>query len=53
MIVGDNPGSKVAKAEKLGVPLLAEEALVELLVGLTPWPGQARRRGVRAPGPGS
>jgi DNA ligase (NAD+) len=33
VIVGDNPGSKVAKAEKLGVPLLAEDALSELLAG--------------------
>jgi DNA ligase (NAD+) len=33
VIVGDNPGSKVAKAEKLGVALLAEKALVELLSG--------------------
>jgi DNA ligase (NAD+) len=31
VIVGDSPGSKVAKAEKLGVPLLTETALIELL----------------------
>jgi DNA ligase (NAD+) len=33
VIVGDNPGSKVAKAQKLGVALLAEDALIELLSG--------------------
>jgi DNA ligase (NAD+) len=31
VIVGDNPGSKVAKAEKAGVPLLSEADLVALL----------------------
>jgi DNA ligase (NAD+) len=33
VFVGENPGSKVAKAEKAGVPLLDEAALVELLQG--------------------
>ena len=33
VVVGDSPGSKVAKAEKAGVPLLDEAALVELLQG--------------------
>jgi DNA ligase (NAD+) len=31
VVVGESPGSKVAKAEKAGVPLLDEAALVELL----------------------
>jgi DNA ligase (NAD+) len=31
VIVGENPGSKVAKAQKAGVPLLGEDDLVELL----------------------
>jgi DNA ligase (NAD+) len=31
VIVGENPGSKVAKAEKAGVPILGEADLVELL----------------------
>jgi DNA ligase (NAD+) len=31
VFVGENPGSKVAKAEKAGVPLLDEQALAELL----------------------
>jgi DNA ligase (NAD+) len=33
VVVGESPGSKVAKAEKAGVPLLDEAALVELLQG--------------------
>ena len=31
VIVGENPGSKAAKAEKAGVPILAEADLVALL----------------------
>jgi DNA ligase (NAD+) len=31
VIAGDNPGSKLAKAEKLGIPVLGEPALEELL----------------------
>ncbi|HET8607807.1 MAG TPA: NAD-dependent DNA ligase LigA [Gaiellaceae bacterium] len=31
VIVGENPGSKVAKAQKAGVPLLGEDDLAELL----------------------
>jgi len=31
VVVGDNPGSKAAKAEELGVPVLDEAAFVELL----------------------
>ena len=31
VIVGESPGSKVAKAEKAGVPILAEADLLELL----------------------
>jgi len=31
VVVGDNPGSKAAKAEKLGVEILDETALLELL----------------------
>jgi DNA ligase (NAD+) len=33
VIVGESPGSKVAKAQKAGVPLLTEDDLVELLRG--------------------
>jgi DNA ligase (NAD+) len=33
VFVGENPGSKVAKAEKAGVPVLAEADLLELLQG--------------------
>jgi DNA ligase (NAD+) len=31
VVVGENPGSKVAKAEKAGVPILAEADLLEVL----------------------
>jgi NAD-dependent DNA ligase len=31
VVVGESPGSKVAKAQKAGVPLLAEGDLEELL----------------------
>jgi DNA ligase (NAD+) len=37
VIVGESPGSKAAKAEKAGVPILAEADLLELL-GATPGP---------------
>jgi DNA ligase (NAD+) len=33
VVVGESPGSKVAKAEKAGVPILDERALAELLQG--------------------
>ena len=33
VVVGESPGSKVAKAEKAGVPLLDERALAKLLQG--------------------
>jgi DNA ligase (NAD+) len=33
VIVGENPGSKLAKAEGLGVPVLDEAALERLLRG--------------------
>jgi len=31
VVVGGDPGSKLARAEQLGVPLLKEQALVDLL----------------------
>ena len=45
VIVGENPGSKAEKAQKLGVPLLAEDDLKALLASaLAPWrSGPARR----------
>ena len=36
VFVGENPGSKVAKAEKAGVPILREADLRELLAGAGP-----------------
>lgn len=33
VVVGEKPGSKLAKAEALGIPLLNEESLAELLEG--------------------
>ena len=33
VIVGESPGSKVAKAQKAGVPLLTEDDLVALVGG--------------------
>jgi DNA ligase (NAD+) len=33
VFVGENPGSKVAKAEKAGVPILGEADLKALLAG--------------------
>lgn len=31
VVVGDNPGSKAEKAEKLGVPILSEQQLIEMI----------------------
>jgi len=33
VFVGESPGSKVAKAQKAGVPILAEDDLKQLLAG--------------------
>ena len=33
VFLGDTPGSKVAKAQKAGVPILAEDDLKALLTG--------------------
>ena len=43
VIVGESPGSKLAKAEKAGVPVLDEADLVALLRGLGPQPAAAVR----------
>jgi DNA ligase (NAD+) len=39
LFVGESPGSKVAKAEKAGVPVLGEEELLRLLGGAGSSPG--------------
>jgi DNA ligase (NAD+) len=39
LFVGESPGSKVAKAEKAGVPVLGEEELLRLLGGAGSRPG--------------
>jgi DNA ligase (NAD+) len=41
VVVGDNPGSKFAKAETLGVPILDEAAFVEILEHGPPQEGAA------------
>jgi len=46
VIVGERPGTKAAKAETLGVPLLGETDLTALLAESSP-PGDAARRGAR------
>ena len=48
VIVGESPGSKVAKAEKAGVPLLTEDDL-KALVGQAGEPTRARSRSGPAP----
>jgi DNA ligase (NAD+) len=40
LIVGDSPGSKYAKAQKLGVPILDEEAFLELMKKVSSGPPQ-------------
>jgi DNA ligase (NAD+) len=41
VFVGDSPGSKVAKAQKAGVPLLTEADLTELVEDVSPADGRA------------
>ena len=31
VVVGDNPGSKAEKAAKLGVPILSEQQLIDMI----------------------
>jgi NAD-dependent DNA ligase len=35
VIVGENPGSKAQKAQKLGIPILSEQELVGVLGSLS------------------
>ncbi len=44
VVAGESPGSKVATAEKLGTPILGEEAFLEMLES----PGSARVDGAQA-----
>jgi DNA ligase (NAD+) len=31
LIIGDNPGSKLSKAENLGIPIITEEEFLKIL----------------------
>ncbi|MBO7680017.1 MAG: hypothetical protein J6S75_10145, partial [Thermoguttaceae bacterium] len=33
LVVGENPGSKLAEAQRLGVPVISEDELMTLLAG--------------------
>ena len=51
LVAGENAGSKLARAEELGVTVLDEAGFVRVLAGETPQSGcrEERARGVRAP----
>ncbi len=52
VVVGDSPGSKAAKAEQLGVPILDEDAF-KILLDTGTAPGEAEAESDTNPNPGA